>query len=111
MKNGRPQAKDISDLPILRLLNSRRGKWFHWHGENRDLEQTFPPTTPKNLMLAKMASMIRRGLVSGCACGCRGEFEITETGIKALTANQDHAIDSHRRILPVVTGAPSQGGK
>lgn len=25
---------------------------------------------------AKMSAMIRKGLVEGCACGCRGDFQL-----------------------------------
>lgn len=29
---------------------------------------------PENLVLAKLRKLVRRGLVDGCACGCRGDF-------------------------------------
>ncbi len=34
----------------------------------------------EKLILAKMKQLIKRGLVDGCACGCRGDFEITPKG-------------------------------
>jgi hypothetical protein len=30
--------------------------------------------------------LIKRGLVSGCTCGCRGDFEITQKGLDFLMA-------------------------
>jgi hypothetical protein len=105
------KTRDIPSEPILRLLYSRRGKFFTWHGENRDLHRAFPPLTPKNQIRSKMAALVRTGLVSVCACGCRGEFQITEVGIEALTSGHVHAIDSQRRKPPLVTGASSQDGK
>jgi len=30
---------------------------------------------PEKLVLAKARKLIRRGLLTGCACGCRGEWE------------------------------------
>lgn len=33
------------------------------------------PDMPYKVVLAKARSLIRRRLLSGCACGCRGEFE------------------------------------
>jgi hypothetical protein len=31
-----------------------------------------------------MKQLIRRGLVAGCDCGCRGDFHITAGGMAAL---------------------------
>ncbi len=36
-------------------------------------------TAPAHLVRAKLAKMIRKGLVDGCACGCRGDFEVKVT--------------------------------
>jgi len=44
------------------------------------------PDLPGRLVLAKMSKLIRAGLVSGCPCGCRGDFEITIKGRKVLAA-------------------------
>jgi hypothetical protein len=38
------------------------------------------PGVPPKLLLAKAKRLDRRGLISGCACGCRGDFEITAKG-------------------------------
>lgn len=35
------------------------------------------PGMPARVVLAKAKSMIERGLVDGCACGCRGDFTVT----------------------------------
>ena len=43
-----------------------------------------PKNTPEKLALAKMKQMIKRGIVSGCPCGCRGDFEITAKGQSEL---------------------------
>lgn len=31
---------------------------------------------PMKVLLAKAQKMIRRGALRGCACGCRGDFEL-----------------------------------
>jgi hypothetical protein len=36
------------------------------------------PDMPWKVVLAKAKSLIRRGLVDGCACGCRGDFTRVE---------------------------------
>lgn len=33
-------------------------------------------TIPEKIVLAKAKRLIRRGLISGCGCGCRGDFQI-----------------------------------
>jgi hypothetical protein len=45
-----------------------------------------PPDAPDKLILAKMNKLLRRGLVDGCGCGCRGDFEITDKGLAFLAA-------------------------
>lgn len=76
------QCKHIPDRPILDLLAKNPGVWHNWFFDNElDVTRVFPPNTPEKLMLAKMAMLIRRGLVDGCTCGCRGDFEITDKGL------------------------------
>ena len=38
----------------------------------------------EKIWLAKMKSMIRRGLSGGCDCGCRGDYEITDKGLELI---------------------------
>lgn len=44
---------------------------------------------PKRAVLGKMRMLIRRGLVDGCPCGCRGDFEITPKGQAWLAAYRE----------------------
>ncbi|SEL12515.1 hypothetical protein SAMN05216359_105285 [Roseateles sp. YR242] len=105
MKNGRAQCKDIPDRPILEFLTdlgsftSHDGRVVRWRSAihfnlSRDdschapsVRDAMPPDLPQRLVLAKMNMLIRRGLVDGCACGCRGDFQITERG-RAMLTNQ-----------------------
>ena len=81
------QCKDIPDRPVLEFLLSHRGKWCNWYfGDDRDVHLAMPENTPEKLVLAKMRMLIRRGVVTGCPCGCRGDFEITKNG-EALLAS------------------------
>lgn len=81
------QCKDIPDAPILSFLVSLDGQWANWFGDEYDNSVThaMPKNTPSKLVLAKMAQLMKRGLVDGCDCGCRGDFEITEKGKSILT--------------------------
>lgn len=77
------QCKDIPDEPILRLLALRPNAWHNWYfGDDRDVRNAMPNGTHEKLVLGKMRMLIRRGLVSGCGCGCRGDFQITEKGLQ-----------------------------
>lgn len=83
------QAKDISDISVVEAI--RRLRTTDWpivggrpHGETRwvsimELEQVFP-SAPHKVVLAKARALIRKGLITGCACGCRGDFELTDAG-------------------------------
>lgn len=79
------QCKHIPDAPILEFLLSHEGHWCNWcFGDECDVHLAMPEGTPDKLVLAKMRMLMRRGLVSGCDCGCRGDFEITPDGREYL---------------------------
>jgi len=86
VKNSKIQCKDIPDRPILEFIEpwTNRGRWcFLFSDENQfetSVSNAMPSGLPYKLMLAKMRQLMRRGLVSGCGCGCRGDFEITDKG-------------------------------
>jgi hypothetical protein len=108
------QCKDIPEAPILEfLLKVERGEtcwtpepemkpgwgdkpiphsqatWF-WSDEpggyrpENSVVRAMPEGVSGKLALAKMKAMVRKGLVDGCPCGCRGDFEITDMGRAAL---------------------------
>ena len=91
------QCKDIPDLPILEFLrdlpNHEHPGLEHikrtgcpWGGFDNSVLIAMPQgqNTPHKLVLSKMNILIRRGLVDGCACGCRGDFAITEKGLNFI---------------------------
>jgi hypothetical protein len=84
----RPQCKDIPDRPILEFLESLNGQWGNWFeaGYPASVRNAMPPGTPDKLVLGKMRMLIRRGLVDGCPCGCRGDFVITDKGARVVGA-------------------------
>lgn len=83
------QCKDIPDRPILEFLSKSR-IWGTWYaGEDgilpeNSVRRAMPEPDgimlPDKLVQAKMKQLIRRGLVIGCTCGCRGDYEITSKG-------------------------------
>lgn len=77
------KTKDITDATMLEALEATRGM----HGVPRwsslwDVQERLAPIHPK-LVLSKLRSMIRRGAILGCACGCRGDFELPAAGPRA----------------------------
>lgn len=70
------QAKDLSDAVVLEALAKVRGK----HGVSRwsslwDVQAALADVPPK-VVLAKLRSMVKRNIIDGCCCGCRGDFEL-----------------------------------
>lgn len=85
MKRGRLQCKDIPTEPILRFIGGHDGAWCNWYFNNaRNVHAAFPAGVPDGLLLAKMASLGRLGLVDGCFCGCRGDYVLTAKGREAI---------------------------
>lgn len=98
MKRGRLQCKDVPDEPILRFLVAQTGIWCNWYeigdwNNPNGVRHAMPKDVPGHVALRKMQRLIGRGLVDGCACGCRGDFEITVKGRQYLAA-----IDAARKI-------------
>lgn len=93
------QCKDLPDLPILEFLSATTGfgaTWFDLRDDagnltERSVLNAMPNGTPATLARAKMTMLIRRGLVDGCSCGCRGDYEITDAGKQYLCSQRvDH---------------------
>jgi hypothetical protein len=79
------QCKDIPDEPILKFLAIEPKKWHNWYfGDELDVTRAMPPGIPEKLILAKMRQLMRRGLVDGCDCGCRGDFFLTPAGLTLI---------------------------
>ena len=87
------QCKDIPDLPILKFIRDNDpGTGVGWwdmqprDGYQPTVRDAMPPDIPDKLALAKMRMLMRRGLVNGCTCGCRGDFTLTDKGRVKLVA-------------------------
>lgn len=72
------QAKDIDDRELLAFIEAtqhEKGLWVNtWDIQGKWLE------IPHKVLWAKFAKLIGRGLLDGCTCGCRGDFEMTKKG-------------------------------
>lgn len=68
------KAADIPDdaLPaVVAAIQRDRGRWAFLS----ELQAALPDVPPK-VVQAKARRLVDRGVLSGCACGCRGDFEI-----------------------------------
>jgi hypothetical protein len=78
MTHDRMQAKDITDQDMLRaILHDSRTNDLPaaWYRIARD-----HPEWPEKVILAKCRQLLKRGLITGCVCGCRGDFLLTDKG-------------------------------
>ena len=78
------KCKDISTYDILKFIGHQTGKWCTLYpieiGKGRSVRHAMPANISDNLVKAKMRQLIKNGLVTGCACGCRGDFALTKKG-------------------------------
>lgn len=99
------KCKEIPDVPILEFLISLNGRSANWYiaedgtpWNNWSVLNAMPPETPHKVAHAKMRKLIMRGLVDGCPCGCRGDFEITDKGreyLRACSSLEEHCGSMH----------------
>lgn len=89
MSQRRPKAADIDTLDLLhRIANVSRPRlaagyagWvFTWDMDWYD-------HLPWKVVAAKLSRLVRKGLLDGCTCGCRGDFTLTEQGNAILAAH------------------------
>jgi hypothetical protein len=98
----------IKDEDILNYLADKQGEWTClWNGYFKgkddsvtDVYYAMPLGTSERVALAKMRSMHRRGLVAGCTCGCRGDFEITDYGLSKINKSRTVRYNGYDSLPP-----------
>lgn len=74
------KCSDIPDEPILEFLRKLGRTPASLYSPDTIVDgknsicHCMPPGTPEKLRLAKMRRLIKKRLVVGCPCGCRGDF-------------------------------------
>lgn len=92
------QCKDIPDIPILEFL-AKLDRWCNWFEPEQyenSVRRAMPADVPEKLSLAKMRQLIKRGLVEGCPCGCRGDFELTPRGAEFVKEHHAQSEEQSR---------------
>jgi hypothetical protein len=95
MKNGRMQAKDVSDVAVLRVIGELMAESYRRRPApdeylwtmRWDIEARFPDV-PEKVMQAKYTALVRRKLIDGCDCGCRGDFWLMPAGRAMLNESE-----------------------
>jgi len=64
------KAADIPDSIVLQAVDAKAPHW----ASISDVA-ALVPDFPWKVVHAKCAQMIRKGRISGCPCGCRGDLE------------------------------------
>jgi len=62
------QAKTLTDADVIKVIARVGGSLFA-------IQDAFAPI-PHQVVLAKLRSMLKRKLLTGCDCGCRGDFSV-----------------------------------
>ena len=70
------QAKDITDDAFLEAMEEARRQSPCTMVNRWDVGRIL--AAPDKVVLAKARTLIRRGVIRGCWCGCRGDFELPE---------------------------------
>lgn len=97
---NRMQAKDIDTFELLSSIErvqrqlqeesnlSYRPWCFVWN-----LEEPFA-SIPDKVFRAKTQKLINQGLLYGCACGCRGDYEVTKQGLEFIAARHQNGVSA-----------------
>lgn len=69
---------DLPDEAVIRAVEAVNNEHDCW-AFTAHIADSFPDA-PFKVVAAKLARLAERGLVTGCPCGCRGDWEVTHKG-------------------------------
>lgn len=81
------KAADLPDASVLRAVDEScrdRGMW----SSTSAIAEVFPQA-PFKVVAAKLSKLLKRKLLTGCDCGCRGDWELTSKGREILAGSED----------------------
>jgi len=79
------QRKDIQYVPLVRFIAEKQAELGMWVC-SWDFEPPYSEL-PDNLFRSKMGKLIDKGYVTGCNCGCGGDYQVTDKGRELISAN------------------------
>ncbi len=83
------QAKHVPAIDMLRAIDElsradkKRNPQGYGHVTTWDVAERFAGI-PEKVIRAKLAALVRRKVIDGCTCGCRGDFAVTPYGNTCL---------------------------
>ena len=99
------KCHEVDPKPVLEFIAAcERGEKFWYPDEDmrpawgdkvahqaacafHGFENSLDKSTPKGVSAQGVAKrLISEGLISGCTCGCRGDYELTEKGRQFIAA-------------------------
>lgn len=70
---------------VLRFLIDYIGHWCtHGEGYSMPTIQTVLPQLNKKEQISIMRNLLNKRLITGCDCGCRGDWEISREGLRLM---------------------------
>lgn len=89
------QAKHVDEQKVLALIDrieKEEGRWTLVVDLEKALE------LPRKVILAKMAALIKRKVIGGCACGCRGDYSRLEQPAPVAMSLGEQIADQEERV-------------
>ncbi|MGR7269621.1 hypothetical protein ACU615_12955 [Klebsiella aerogenes] len=86
------QVKDVNKIAVLKRIaeieaSGHTGTCFI--GYDNSIGLAMPEGATEKFQLAVMKNLISMGFVDGCCCGCRGDFTLTENGVRVITTESE----------------------
>lgn len=89
------QAKHLPDLDVLRFIHEQSltpwpisnapndgVRWvLMWDFEHSEKFGFIP----EKVLRAKLGALVRKGVLHGCNCGCRGDYYLSEEGARIVS--------------------------
>lgn len=72
------KAADLDDRDVLGVVQNSCWERESWTFTALIAERF--PAVPFKVVAAKLSKLLKRGLLTGCDCGCRGDWELTDKG-------------------------------
>lgn len=84
---------------VLKYLATKQGQWTClWNGYFKDSDPNtddvfyaMPSGTTDDQALRIMRALYGLQYVGGCCCGCRGDFEITDSGLASVGLKRERS--------------------
>ena len=77
--------RKVSKEEVLNYLAKNQGKWnLFWEIEDALGIERNPSGDPNKRHAVTLRKLYKTGMIGGCICGCRGDFDITDKGLEFI---------------------------